>query len=297
MGKKKNPVRYYLPPVTPSKNWDHLPDPMDWVPADVDREELERMLSLLDGKPYVLQSFFERLRSHLFQVNKIPFNQAGDLLARRIGWPYLSSITKSHIVKDFELEYRLKVRKAHVELMQKQEAAKAREKLMRERTALLKTTGPGKYGEMGKDFGQYYFFTLRPEYVTLLEGLLKEHNDVYLQDTINHYPIRMQWDDYHKSFGQFWSSVVARHNRKEVDFTEPGLDSIKRLCHYLYTWCFRRYMHSDIIFRHARFLPRTYRAAHVAFHRDPDTTVLKDEDYVELSFDEDEEEGDNIGNR
>jgi hypothetical protein len=286
MASKKNPVRYYLPPIIPPKSWEGMPDPMDWIPPEVDREDLERTLSLLDGKPYVLQSFFNRLRTHLFDANKIPHTQAGDLLARRMGWPYLASITQTSIVKDFELEGRLAMRRAHLARMEEQERAK-----------ILKKTGPGKYGEMGKEFGQHYFFTSHRHFVTLMEDLLKEHNDVYLQGIINGWPDRMQWDDYHKSFGQFWQTVLALHNRKEVDFSEPGLDSIKRLCHYLYTWCFRRYMDSDIIFRHARFLPRTYRAEHIAFRRDKDLSVVVDDDYPELPFDEDEEDGDNIGNR
>lgn len=297
MSRTKNPVRYYLPPVTPPKSWEGMPDPMDWVPPEVDREDLERTLSVLDGKPYVLQSLFDRLRTHLFQVNKIPFTQAGDLLARRFGWPYLSSITKTSIVKDFELEGRLTMRKEHAERMRMQELAKVMADRRKEHAKLMKVTSPGRYGDMGKDFGQHYFFAKRPEFVTLLEGLLEEHSDFYLQEIINHYPARMQWDDYHKSFGKFWQTVLAMHNHGHVDFTEPGLASIKRLCHYLYTWCFRRYMDKEIIFRHARFLPRSYRAEHIAFHRDPDTAVLKDDDYPELPFEDDEEEGDNIGNR
>jgi hypothetical protein len=287
MGSAKNKVRFYLRPVNPRDDFGEHSDPAAWIPEGTDMADVELTLSFLDDKEYVSHTFFRRLQNHLVDKHKIPMRQAGDLLIRRMGWPYVESVTQSCNVLEKDLERRLQARKDH--------AAKVLED---QRKKLLKGTGQGRYGAMGREFGQNYFFVTRPEFKEFLETLLREHNDCYLQEAVNRFPVRMTWEAYHKSFGVFWQSVLFAHNSGACDFTEPGLDSVKRLAHYLFTWNFRRYLSSDVIFRHARFLPRQYRIDHVAAWRDKDTTILKDDDYDELPFEDDvEEPDDNIGNR
>lgn len=260
------------------------------VADEVDFIEVEVALQELDDKDFVSTSFCERIRICLTGLG-IPKDDAEMLVALRLDYPSWKALRKSQVSEEKRNVKRQQARE-HEHRMKLQELEKGRRKV-------FKKTSEGHYGIMGAEFGKRYFFEDKTQYLHLIEELLKEHHDEYLQISVDTYPVgKMEWIQYHWSFDSFWIKVLRLHTMEKFDFSEPGLDAVRRLAMYLFTWNFRRYIDGQIIYRHARFLPRLYRHIHVAARLDRNTTVEVDADYPDVAFeDEHEEPGDNIGNR
>jgi hypothetical protein len=261
---------------------------------EVDFIAVELALEQLDEKFYVATSFCERIAIHLSSDLGVPRQDADLLVALRLDQPDLKALKKS--MRSLE-HYKSKLTqvRAHTKRMAEQERAKAiREQ---ERLSPLYKTGEGKYGLMGKDFGMQYFFEEKTQYLHLIEEMLKTHTDQYLQISVDSYPEgAMGWLQWHHSFGEFWIKVQRLHLMEHFDFSEPGLKSVRQLATYLFTWNFRRYIDGAIIRKHARCVPRMYRYLHTATRLDRNPREEIDLEYEEVDF-EDEEPGDNIGNR
>lgn len=260
------------------------------VDDEVDFIEVEVALQELDEKDFVSTSFCERIRICLTSLG-IPVDDAAKLVALRMDHPNWKSLKKSQCSEERRNEKRRQATE-HNNRMKAQELEKGRREI-------FKKTSGGHYGIMGAEFGMWYFFEDKTQYLHLLEDMLKEHHDEYLQIAVDSYPMgKMGWIHYHWSFDSFWIKVVRLSTMEKFDFSEPGLNSVRRLAMYLFTWNFRRYIDGQVIMRHARFLPRLYRHLHVAACLDSNTTVEVDEEYPEATFeDELEEPGDDIGNR
>jgi hypothetical protein len=295
MTEPKKPKRIYCygrrgTPLTPeqrAKISPVLPDEVDFIAVELGLEQL-------DDKPYISITFTTRVIRHLAHDLGVPYDMAQLLVAQRMEHPTYKGFLKS--LKDEKI-YKEKVdqQREHQKLMEHQQRLK---ELKRQSNPLART-GEGNYGLMGAAFGMRYFFEENTQYLHLIEALLKEHRDEYLQLAVDAYPGgRMEWIQYHYSFDEFWRKVNRMKIMEEFDFTEPGMASIRRLALYLFTWNFRRYIDGQIIYRHARFLPRLYRHLHIAAVFDKNPLQEIDLEYDEVAFeDEDEEPGDNIGNR
>lgn len=292
---EKKPKRIYcygrrgvaLLPEQRAKLTPVLDDAIDFIAVELGLEQL-------DDKPYVSITFTQRVIGHLHYDLKVPLDTAKLLVALRMEYPTYKGFLKS--LKD-EAIYKQKViqQREHQKLMEDQQWMKERK---RQSNPLAKT-GEGNYGMMGAEFGMKYFFEEKTQYLHLIEDMLKVHTDEYLQIAVDAYPVgKMEWIQYHYSFEEFWRKLSRMNTMDTFDFSEPGLKSIRRLAMYLFTWNFRRYIDGQVICRHARFLPRLYRHLHVAAVLDRNTTQEVDLEYDEVAFeDEDEEPGDNIGNR
>lgn len=263
------------------------------LPKEVDFIAVELGLEQLDDKPYISITFTTRVIRHLAHDLGVPYDMAQLLVALRMEHPTYKGFLKS--LKD-EAIYKQKViqQREHQKLMEDQAWQKERKK-----NDPLARTSEGNYGLMGAEFGMRYFFEEKTQYLHLIEGLLKTHRDEYLQIAVDAYPHgKMAWIQYHFSFDEFWRKINRMRLMDEFDFSEPGMASVRRLALYLFTWNFRRYIDGQVIYRHARFLPRLYRHLHVAANLDRGTEVEVDLEYDEVAFeDEHEEPGDNIGNR
>lgn len=274
-------------PLTPeqrAKVTPTLPDEVDFIAVELGLEQL-------DDKPYVSVTFTQRIIRHLIQDLGVPLEVAQLMVAVRMEYPTYKGFLKS--LKGEEI-YKAKVaqQREHQKRMEIDQRVKQRKK----QSNPLSATGEGNYGAMGTEFGMRYFFEEQTQYLHLLEEMLKEHCDEYLQIAVDKYPHdKMEWIQYHYSFEEFWRKVSRLHLMEKVDFGAPGLTSIRRLAMYLFTWNFRRYIDGQVIYRHARFLPRLYRHLHVAARFDQHYVVEVDLEYEEVAF-EDEEPGDNIGN-
>jgi hypothetical protein len=291
---EKKPKRIYcygrrgvaLTPEQRAKLTPALPDEVDFIAVELGLEQL-------DDKPYVSITFTQRVIGHLVYDLKVPRNIAEILVALRMEHPTYNGFLKS--LKD-ETYFKTKAQqqRIHQKLMEDQAWEKERLK-----NNPLAGTGQGNYGLMGAQFGMLYFFEQKTQYLHLIEDLLKVHTDEYLQISVDAYPQgKMEWIQFHYSFEEFWRKINRMRLMDEFDFSEPGLKSVRRLALYLFTWNFRRYIDGQIIYRHARFLPRLYRHLHIAAMLDRNTTQEVDLEYDEVAFeDEHEEPGDNIGNR
>lgn len=292
---KKAPKRIFcygrrgvaLTPVQRAKLTPVLPDEVDFIAVELGLEQL-------DDKPYISITFTTRVIRHLSHDLGVPYDMAQLLVALRMEHPTYKSFLKS--LKGEEI-YKAKViqQRDHQKRMENEQWIKERKK----QSNPLSATGAGNYGAMGTEFGMRYFFEEKTQYLHLLEDMLKDHRDEYLQIAVDKYPHdKMEWIQYHYSFEEFWRKVNRLNLMEKVNFDEPGLSSIRRLAMYLFTWNFRRYIDGQVIYRHARFLPRLYRHLHIAAMLDRNTVQEVDLEYEEVPFeDENEEPGDNIGNR
>lgn len=289
---KKAPKRIYcygrrgvaLTPEQRAKLTPVLPDEVDFIAVELGLEQL-------DGRPYASVTFTQRVIRHLSQDLSVPLEMAQLLVAMRMDYPTYKGFLKT-LKEEKIYQWKVAQQRVHKKLMVDQLQMKERKK----QSNPLSATGEGNYGAMGTEFGMRYFFEEQTQYLHLLEEMLKEHCDEYLQIAVDKYPHdKMEWIQYHYSFEEFWRKVSRMHLMEKVDFGVPGLTSIRRLAMYLFTWNFRRYIGGQVIYRHARFLPRLYRHLHVAARFDHHQAVEVDLEYEEVAF-EDEEPGDNIGN-
>lgn len=290
---EKKPKRIYcygrrgvaLLPVQRAKLTPVLSDDVDFISVELGLEQL-------DDKSYVSISFTQRVIIHLTDLG-VPREDAQLLVALRMEYPTYKGFLKS--LKD-EAIYKEKVYQQQRVQKQLQDQAWLKERVKNDPLA---RTGEGNYGLMGAEFGMRYFFEEKTQFLHAIENLLKTHMDQYLQLAVDVYPYdKMGWIQYHWSFDEFWRKVSRLNTMDEVDFSEPGAKSVRRLANYLFTWNFRRYIDGQIIGRHARFLPRLYRHLHNAACFDRNAAEEVDLEYDEVAFeDEDEEPGDNVGNR
>jgi hypothetical protein len=263
------------------------------LPNEVDFIAVELGLEQLDDKAYISITFTTRVIRHLAHDLGVPYEMAQLLVAMRMEYPTYKGFLKS--LKDEEIwKQKVAAQREHIRQMENQQWIKERKK----KSNPLSATGQGNYGAMGAEFGMRYFFEEKTQYLHLLEEMLKEHRDEYLQIAVDAYPQgKMEWIQYHYSFEEFWRKVNRLNLMDKVDFDEPGLSSIRRLAMYLFTWNFRRYIDGQVIYRHARFLPRLYRHLHIAAMLDKNTVQEVDLEYEETAFEDEDEPGDNIGNR
>lgn len=281
MGSKKNQPVYYLRP-TASHNFKKEKFREVVLEAHIDKAAVEETLEIIRKKPYISQTLMGRLLHHVWRELKVDYDDASALCWQALGWPSSASITKSCIVKEAQIKTTLEARKRHEKQMRQQEEEKGRKKL-------LSQTGVGYYGLMGAEFGRNYFFNENTACLHALEELLKGYNNEHIQAGVDHYPRKMGWEEYHLAFGQFWHAVIQLNKAKGISFKEAGIESVKKLAHYLFTWNFRRYLDGVIVSRYARFLPPLYRHLHVAAHLDKNPEVLVDDEYP-LFMDDDEED-------
>ena len=259
----------------------------------VDFIEVELALENLDDKFYVAATFCERIIIHMRDQLGVSREDGELLIALRLDQPNVKALKKSRRAEEY-YKGKLAQMREHQKRMEDQAWEKERKK-----NNPLARTGEGNYGLMGAEFGMRYFFEEQTQFLHAIEDLLKTHIDEYLQIAVDAYPLgKMEWIQYHYSFEEFWRKVSRLNTMDEVDFSEPGAKSVRRLANYLFTWNFRRYIDGQIIGRHARFLPRLYRHLHIATCLDRHTAKEVDLEYDEVPFeDENEEPGDNIGNR
>lgn len=277
-------------PINPKK-----PLPMIYTPIDINLDALSQILDKVKGRESIDENFFRRLRDGLIQLGYC-FDDAQDLLARELGWPGFNFISKTCIVRASGLDLVLARRKAQRQHDERRERAVELPKIARARRLDSAKANIGRYATMSAADGQQYFFVDHPQYVEILEGLMREHTDEWLALAANGYPyVKLDWDSYHKSFGSFWRKVLVYRTTHSCVFAAPGLPAIKRLAGYLYTWNFRRYLESVVILRHASYLTREFRANHHAIVLDDTaSSPTVDEEYA---YSDDEDDDDNIGNR
>lgn len=286
-------ARVYLRPLHPIKS--NGPLPMVFTPIDVDLAAVSEILGRVTGRESIESQYFERLRDALIGMG-YSHSDAQDLLARELGWPSFDSISNSCNVKPDKvfhaLERRKNLRRSIATTARSAEVEQIK-KLRRQETHLAFR---GRYATMTAVEGQQYFFVDHPEYITILENLMKDHTDEWMEVAIQNYPhAPLGWDQFNKSFGTYWRKVRAFRLEQVGVFHAPGLEAVKRLATYLYSWNFRRYLTGPIILRHASYLTREFRANHIAIVRDKVGTLTVDEEYTYSSVDE--EDGDDIGNR
>lgn len=276
-----------LTPVQRAKCLPVLDDDIDFIKVELGLEQL-------DDKPYVAISFAQRVIIYLNSEVGVSREDAQLLVAVRMEHPTYKSFLKS--LKGEEI-YKKKVEAQRLQKKLEEDQAWVKER--KKKQGPLAATSQGNYGLMGTEFGMRYFFEEQTQYLHLIEDLLKNHVDEYLQISVDSYPYgKMEWIQYHYSFEEFWRKISRMGTMEEFDFSEPGMASVRRLAMYLFTWNFRRYMGDLIIYRHARFLPRLYRHLHIAAKLDKNSAQEVDKEYEEVPFeDENEEPGDNIGNR
>lgn len=281
MGSKKNQPVFYLRPgkshvVKKSKFRNVVLEP------HIDKAAVEEVLDKIRSRKYISATLLGRLLHHVWRDLKVDYDDASSLVYQALGWPGPADITKSCIVKEHQIKDVLEARKVHEKLMEQQQEEKARKDV-------LGRTAPGHYGLMGAEFGRNYFFNENTACLHALEDLLKDYNNEHIQAGVDHYPRKMSWEEYHLAFGLFWREVLHLNRAKSISFKEAGVESVRKLAHYLFTWNFRRYMGDEIVKRYARFLPPLYRHLHIAAHLDKNPEVLIDEDYP-LFMDDDEDE-------
>lgn len=281
LAKTKVYLRNY--PTRPVK----MPDLTDWIPATVTQEQLDQVLSIVDGKDYLSGQLWDRMHQYMVTDLGLFPACAHDMIAQRLGWATFRSITNK--VNPELLE---KTLARHREWRETMERIQTENKERQVHKALVDgKTSDGRYGNMGLEFGKKYFFETNQEYLLYLEERIQEWTDVRLDRVISNWPERMGWEDFLKTFGEFWKHVL-NHHKDHLSFVEPGLLSVKRLANYLFIWSFRRYMEVSVIRRHAKFLPVEYRTSSRAIQRHSTATPEPDIDYgIE------EEPDDNIGNR
>lgn len=287
-------ARVYLRPMYPFKSKGPLP--MVRTPIDIDLDELSKILGAARGRESMEQQFFVRLSSALCMLG-YDLVDARDLIARELGWPSFDAISNSCIVKPEKLDLILARRKAQREHDERLNRRQEVEAIKRTRRAENHLSMRGRYSTMTAAEGQKYFFEDHPEYIKILENLMQDHTDEWMEVAITHYPgAPLEWDSFNKSFGAFWRKVLRFRTDHSGVFKEPGLEAIKRLALYLYSWNFRRYLTGPIILRHASYLSREFRANHFAIVRDEQRSSLTvDEEYTYSDVDDDDD--DNIGNR
>jgi len=268
------------------------------TPIDIDLDQLSKILGAVKGRESIESKFFNRLRDGLIGLGYSK-DDAEDLVARELGWPSFDAISNSCNIKPENLSYILERRKNHRAQIQRVERSMEVDEIKALRRKEAHAARRGRYETMTAAEGQQYFFVDHPEYVRILENLMQDHTDVWMDAAITHYPaMPLEWDEFNKSFGAFWRKVLKfRHSQSGI-FSEPGIEAIKRLAQYLYSWSFRRYLTGPIILRHASYLTREYRVNNIAIVRDEQRASLTvDEDYEYIPTDPEEEEGDDIGNR
>jgi hypothetical protein len=270
----------------------------DW-PAECHREEIYEVLKKLDGVPYLSTNLFKRVYYYLTQDLKLSDNDAKLLIANKFGYGSFSGMQQG-ISPGLEF-HKERARRPSIQaqiagdMRSKSTLAKfEKQDDINEHRRLVKLNS-GTLDRRGKESVKTFLFHEDVSYLTAIEKLLLDYTDYYLERAIEAYPVPMEFPEYYNSFGMFWNKVMSLHKRGTPDLSKPGLALIKRLCHALFSWGFRRYMAGEIIRRHAPFLPREYRKDHQACKRDACVFVTAlDIDYEEM---EEEEEGDNIGNR
>lgn len=286
-------ARVYLRPLHPHKS--KFPLRMVHTPIDINLDELSRILGMAKDRESMESQFFERLRDALISLGYSK-DDAEDLVARELGWPSFDSISNSCIVKPDKvfhaLERRKQLRRSIEASKREVEVKQIKEVRRKEKHAAFR----GRYDTMTAAEGQQYFFVDHPEYIKILENLMQDHTDEWIEVAIKHYPTRpLEWDPFNKSFGAYWRKVLKFRLDTPLVFQAPGLEAIKRLALYLYSWNFRRYLTGPIILRHASYLSREFRANHNAIVRDEQRSSLTvDEEYT---YSDVEDDDDNIGNR
>lgn len=281
MGSKKNQPVFYLRPgkshvVNRSKFRNVVLEP------HIDKTAVEDILEKIRKRAYISQSLMGRFVHCVWRDLGVGYDDAVSLVWQALGWPGPADITKSCVVKEHKLKETMEQRKVHEKMMEQQQEEKARKNV-------LSRTGAGYYGLMGAEFGRNYFFNENTECLHALEELLKDYNNEHIQEGVDHYPRKMSWEEYHLAFGQFWHAVIQLNKAKGISFKEAGIESVRKLAHYLFTWNFRRYLEDEIVRRYARFLPPLYRHLHIAAHLDKNPEVLIDEEYP-LFMDDDEDD-------
>jgi hypothetical protein len=257
------------------------------------REVVETTLAILDGVACFHGPLIVRIVYHLAKELDGDKDLAKELVAQHVGYATWDKFKKSGGNGEFHKE-----RAKHPGIVaQVRGDMRSKSKVAKETAAAEMAIMDGVPGFANGLPVNAYFFFKEPMYLVAIEDLMVEYNDCYLQTAVESYPDRMQFGEYNRSFGIFWKEVTRLHSSGKIDFSVPGLLAIKKLCHQLFSWNFRRYLAGDIIRRYAPSLPREYRAFHVAAKRDNDIQEVVDIDYSDYPvIDYDEEPDDNIGN-
>jgi len=272
--------------------------PQFFTLPDASKEVIYASLQKLDGlvSPKVEQVGL--IKRFLVTRMQLTQDEAGEVVASYLGFENNKQLRKAkHTLADRRNTH---IKQAqHQEKMRLQKLNTGADKLARQEAvrAQKKATSlalHGAWNVSNKGSLKGMFFYRHPEYLHAIEALLTTYQDAYLIEAVKNYPEVMEWDRFAKSFGVFWMHVQRLETQGLVNFSEPGLILIKRLARLLYVWNFRRYLSTEVIWRHARFLPVAYRADHVAAKLDTHHTVIVDAEYEELEM---EEEDDNVGNR
>jgi hypothetical protein len=156
-------------------------------------EQIEQVLSVLDGKPYVSSKLVDRITWTLTRDLKLGRDDAEDLIGQRFGYNGWTGFKRSK--KDDEAYHKERARNTpsiaaqlRGDMRSAGQIKKDRRKDEQAATRAERLLQNGTLKGQGQCAPKTYFFFRRPEFVVVIEDLMVDYTDYLLEEAVKSYP-------------------------------------------------------------------------------------------------------------